>query len=159
MAFSMIAAVGKDLELGKNGDLCFHLKKDMNFFKETTKGHPVIMGGNTFRSLRKPLPGRANIVLSHSDDFPEGVEVYHSKDEIIAKYQDADAFVIGGAKIYEMFLPDSDRIYLTEIDANADADVYFPEFNKNDYNREVIGSDTEDNINFEFVVYTKKEEL
>lgn len=159
MAFSMIAAVGKNLELGKNGDLCFHLKKDMNFFKETTKGHPVIMGGNTFRSLKKPLPGRTNIVLSRSEDFPDGVEVYHSKDEIVAKYKDSDAFIIGGAKIYEMFLPDSKKIYLTEIDASTEADVYFPEFDKTNYDRKIIDSDAENGINFEFVVYTKKEEL
>lgn len=156
MSFSIIAAVGKNLELGKDGDLCFHLHEDMKYFRETTKGHPVIMGGNTFRSLRSPLPGRKNIVLSRGDDFPEGVEVCHSLEEIIEKYSNEDTFVIGGAKIYEMFLPYSDKLYLTEIDASADADVYFPNFNKSEYSREVLGQKNEDGIDFEFVVYTKE---
>ena len=157
MSFSIIAAVGKNLELGKDGDLVFHLKEDMKYFKKTTLSFPVIMGGNTFRSLGRPLPGRENVVLSRGDDFPEGVIVCHSLDEIVEKYGDKDAFIIGGGKIYEMFLPLSKKLYLTEVDASADADVFFPDFDKSAYKREVVGSGSEDGLDFEFVVYTKEE--
>ena len=157
MSFSIIAAVGKNLELGKDGDLVFHLKEDMKYFRKTTLGFPVIMGGNTFRSLGRPLPGRENVVLSRGEDFPDGVVVCHSLEEIIEKYGKKDAFIIGGGKIYEMFLPLSEKLYLTEANASADADVYFPEFNKNTYTRDVVGSGSEDGLDFEFVVYTKEE--
>ena len=157
MSFSIIAAVGKNLELGKDGDLVFHLKKDMKYFKETTLGFPVIMGGNTFRSLGRPLPGRENVVLSRGDDFPEGVVVCHSLEEIVEKYGDKDAFIIGGGKIYEMFLSIAEKLYLTEVNASAEADVFFPEFDKSKYSREVVGSDSEDGLDFDFVVYTKEE--
>jgi dihydrofolate reductase len=159
MSFSIIAAVGKNNELGKDGDLCFHLKSDMRYFKETTSGHVVIMGGNTFRSLKKPLPNRVNVVLSRGEDFPEGVEVCHSIDEIIEKYGKSDAFVIGGGKIYEMFLPYTDKLYLTEVDASSEADTYFPTFDKSAFSREVVKSESEDGINFTFAVYSRKESL
>lgn len=156
MSFSIIAAVGENLELGKDGDLVFHLHEDMKYFRETTKGHPVIMGGNTFRSLKKPLPGRKNIVLSSGNDFPEGVEVYHSLDEILEEYKDEDTFVIGGGKIYEMFLPYADKLYLTEIKKSVEADIFFPVFDKNSYSKKVIDTKTEDGIVFDFVIYTKE---
>ena len=79
MAVSMIAAVGKNLELGKNNDLIWHFKEDMKFFKETTMGHPVIMGRKTFESLPKALPGRRNIVISSNPEYKaEGAETVTS---------------------------------------------------------------------------------
>ena len=159
MAISMIAAVGKNLELGKNNDLIWHFKEDMKFFKETTMGHPVIMGRKTFESLPKALPGRKNIVLSANPEYKaDGAEVVTSVEEAIklAEAEDTDAFVIGGGRIYTEFLPYADNLYLTEINAECpDADTYFPDFNKSDYIKEIINFYDVDGTEFYHVIYKK----
>lgn len=159
MAISMIAAVGKNLELGKNNDLIWHFKEDMKFFKETTMGHPVIMGRKTFESLPKALPGRKNIVISTNPEYKaDGAEVVASVEEAIklAEVEDTDAFVIGGGRIYTEFLPYADNLYLTEINAEClDADTYFPEFNKSDYIKEIVNFYDVNGTEFYHVIYKK----
>lgn len=159
MAVSMIAAVGKNLELGKNNDLIWHFKEDMKFFKETTMGHPVIMGRKTFESLPKTLPGRKNIVISANPEYKaDGAEVVTSVEEAIklAETEDTDVFVIGGGRIYAEFLPYADNLYLTEINAECpDADTYFPDFNKSDYIKEIINFYDVDGTEFYHVIYKK----
>lgn len=159
MAISMIAAVGKNLELGKNNDLIWHFKEDMKFFKETTMGHPVIMGRKTFESLPKALPGRKNIVISTNPEYKaDGAEVVASVDEAIklAEAENTEAFVIGGGRIYTEFLPYADNLYLTEIDAECpDADTYFPEFNKSDYIKEIVNFYDVNGTEFYHVIYKK----
>lgn len=159
MAISMIAAVGKNLELGKNNDLIWHFKEDMKFFKETTMGHPVIMGRKTFESLPKALPGRKNIVISANPEYKaDGAEVVTSVEEAIklTEAEDTDAFVIGGGRIYTEFLPYADNLYLTEINAECpDADTYFPDFNKSDYIKEIINFYDVDGTEFYHVIYKK----
>lgn len=159
MAISMIAAVGKNLELGKNNDLIWHFKEDMKFFKETTMGHPVIMGRKTFESLPKALPGRKNIVISTNPEYKaDGAEVVTSVEEAIklAETENTDAFVIGGGRIYNEFLPYADNLYLTEINAECpDADTYFPDFNKSDYIKEIVNFYDVDGTEFYHVIYKK----
>lgn len=159
MAISMIAAVGKNLELGKNNDLIWHFKEDMKFFKETTMGHPVIMGRKTFESLPKALPGRKNIVISANSEYKaDGAEVVASVEEAIklAEAENTEAFVIGGGRIYTEFLPYADNLYLTEIDAECpDADTYFPEFNKSDYIKEIVNFYDVNGTEFYHVIYKK----
>lgn len=159
MAISMIAAVGKNLELGKNNDLIWHFKEDMKFFKETTMGHPVIMGRKTFESLPKALPGRKNIVISTNPEYKaDGAEVVASVEEAIklAEVEDTDTFVIGGGRIYTEFLPYADNLYLTEINADCpDADTYFPEFNKSDYIKEIVNFYDVNGTEFYHVIYKK----
>ena len=159
MAISMIAAVGKNLELGKNNDLIWHFKEDMKFFKETTMGHPVIMGRKTFESLPKALPGRKNIVISANPEYKaDGAEVVASVEEAIklAEAENIEAFVIGGGRIYTEFLPYADNLYLTEINAECpDADTYFPEFNKSDYIKEIVNFYDVNGTEFYHVIYKK----
>ena len=159
MAISMIAAVGKNLELGKNNDLIWHFKEDMKFFKETTMGHPVIMGRKTFESLPKALPGRKNIVISANPEYKaDGAEVVASVEEAIklAEAENTEAFVIGGGRIYTEFLPFADNLYLTEINAECpDADTYFPEFNKSDYIKEIVNFYDVNGTEFYHVIYKK----
>ena len=161
MKLAMIACVGKNLELGRNNDLLWHLPSDLKYFKEVTFGHPVIMGKNTFKSLPGVLKDRHNIVLTFKDDkeeLPREVEVLHSIDEFIDKYKDTDqeVFVIGGASIYKQFIDLTDTLYLTEVEDESIADVYFPEFDKNDFEREVVGHGSDNGINFNFVIYRRK---
>ncbi len=91
MSFSIIACVGKNLELGVNGGLVFQIKEDMAFFKETTMGHPVIMGDRTFFSLPKALPGRTNYVLTHNPEkLPEGVIAVDHLEAFVVRFKDSD---------------------------------------------------------------------
>ena len=157
MSVSMIAAVGKNLELGKNNDLIWHFKEDMKFFKDTTMGHTVVMGRKTFESLPKALPGRKNIVISSNAEYQaQGATVVTSVEEALQIADNEEVFVIGGGKIYAEFLPYADKLYLTEIDAEcADADTYFPQFNKSDYIKEIINYYDIDGVEFYHVVYKK----
>lgn len=154
MNISMIAAVGRNLELGKANDLIWHFKEDMKFFKQTTIGNTVIMGRKTFESLPKPLADRQNIVITNNKNYTaEGADVVFSLDEALEKCKNENVFIIGGGKIYGEFLPRASKLYLTEInDACADADTYFPAFDKALYNREIIASYEK----FDHVLYTKK---
>ena len=157
MSVSMIAAVGKNLELGKNNNLIWHFKEDMKFFKDTTMGHTVVMGRKTFESLPKALPGRKNIVISSNADYQaQGATVVTSVEEALQIADNEEIFVIGGGKIYAEFLPYADKLYLTEIYAECeDADTYFPQFNKSEYIKEIINYYDIDGVEFYHVVYKK----
>ncbi len=160
MKLAIIACVGKNLELGKDNDLIWHLPKDLKYFKEVTINHTVLMGENTFKSLPGVLKNRHNIVLTMSRDIniPREVEVFHSIDEFIDKYKNKDEtiFIIGGASIYKQFIDLCDTLYLTEVNAESQADVYFPKFNKSDFEREVVGFGNDSGIEFQFVIYRRK---
>ena len=155
---TMIAAVGKNLELGKNNDLIWRFKEDMKFFRDQTMGKPMVMGIKTLESLPKLLPGRKHIVLtSRNLDLDPAVLVVHSIDELLEMVSVyPEVMVIGGASIYKQMLEYSDKLILTEIDAESDADVYFPKFDKNEWDSEVVGENVEDNISYKHLVYTRK---
>lgn len=156
---TMIAAVGKNLELGKDNKLIWHFKEDMQFFRDNTINKPIIMGMNTLQSLPKLLPKRTHIVLTRQNkDLDPSIIVVHSIDELldyVEKYKD-EVMVIGGASIYQQLIDYSDKMLLTEIDASASADTFFPKFDKNDWNSEVIGEHEENNIKYKHLVYTRK---
>jgi dihydrofolate reductase len=125
---SMIWAMGRNRELGLNNSLPWHIPEDLKHFKKITEGKTVIMGLRTFQSLGKPLPGRRNIVLHFEPISIEGCEVCTSIPEVLDKVKGEDAFIIGGASIYKQFLPKADRLYITFIDHEFQADTFFPEF-------------------------------
>lgn len=155
----MIAAVGKNRELGYQGDLVWHLKQDMQFFRDTTRGATVVMGGKTWQSLPGgALKGRRNLVLSRSLQQAAGAQVFHSSDELNQYLETLDGpiFVIGGASLYQAYLPLAERIYLTEIDDVRPADVYFPEFSATDFQRQVLQAGAEDGIKYQMVMYERK---
>ena len=155
--FSIIAAVGKKWELGKGGELVFHIKEDMKFFKETTSGHKIVMGRKTWESLPGKLPNRTNIVLStHEIEGPD--EVVHDISKFIDenKNTDEEIFIIGGGSVYMEFLPFASKIYLTEVDAEVQkVDTYFPEFDKSKYTRTVIKEGKENDLNFAICLYQR----
>lgn len=157
MKISIIAAVGRNYELGRNNDLIWHFHKDMVFFRETTTGSTVLMGRKTFESLPKALPKRRNIVITNDKNYiADGAEVCHSVDDALELCKNNNVFVIGGGKIYQQFIDMADSLYLTEIEAEcADADTYFPKFDKSDYSREVLAEHEENGIRFSHVLYKK----
>ena len=123
-----IVAVSENGGIGKDNELLFHISADLKRFKELTSGHTVIMGRKTLQSLPggRGLPNRRNIVITRDSDFTaERAEVVHSIDEALA-LADEDAFVIGGASIYAAMLPYCEKVYLTKVYAEAEADAYFP---------------------------------
>ena len=123
-----IVAISENGGIGKDNGLLFHISADLKRFKELTSGHTVIMGRKTLQSLPggRGLPNRRNIVITRDIDFTaEGAEIVHSVDEALALAEE-DAFVIGGASIYQAMLPYCDKVYLTKVYAAAEADVFFP---------------------------------
>lgn len=155
---SIIAAIGKNNELGKDNDLIWHLKKDLQYFKANTLNKKIVMGLNTFNSLKKRLVDREYIVLSKPKvDIPDAL-VYDDANELIKylKTLDEEVMIIGGASVYKLFIPYADKLYLTEINASAPADVFFPSFDKSKYNKVVIETNNDEDLDYAFVVYEKK---
>lgn len=154
---SIIAAIGKNHELGLNNSLVFHIKEDMQFFKTITTGHPVIMGLKTYESIGRPLPNRENYVATFPDEpTPNGTKPIHDLITFLKEHQndETEYFVIGGATIYRLALPYATTLYLTEIDASADADAFFPNFDRSKYTREIIKKGKDDDLTYSFVKYT-----
>ncbi len=153
---SMISSVGMNRELGKKNSLIWHFKEDMKFFKNTTMGHTVVMGLNTYKSLPGDLPGRHIIVVSF--DHVDGVDYVNSIEPLIEKYQNSEeeVFICGGASIYKQFLPYANKLYLTEIAASDDeADTFFPEFDKSEWKRTLLDEQSQDSINFKMCLYER----
>ena len=123
---SLIYAVSENHVIGKNNKMPWHMPADYKHFKEITMHHPIIMGSRTFASIGRPLPGRQNIVLTRDLDFKaEGVDVAYSLDEAIAKADDDEIFVIGGAQVFESALPLANKVYETRIHAIVEGDTRF----------------------------------
>lgn len=132
---SLIAAVARNGAIGKDNTLLWHLPEDLKFFKRTTLGCPVIMGRKTYDSIGRPLPGRRNVVVTRNADWSaSGIEVAHSLDEALARVAgEAKVFVIGGAQLYEQALGLADELVLTEVDADYEADTFFPPWPRHDF--------------------------
>ncbi len=144
ITISMIAAVGRNRELGAKNDMLWHIPEDFQYFQKTTMGHPVIMGRATYESLPtgvRPLSGRTNIVLMHSEELadfvaPTGVVAAHTLEDALDYARDVardtgvdEVFVIGGGNVYAQALSHAQRLYITEIDADfPQADVFFPSY-------------------------------
>ena len=157
----LIAAVARNAAIGRNNELLWRLPEDMVRFKALTLGHPVIMGRKTWDSLPakfRPLPGRRNIVLSRDPGLRlEGAEVSASLDSALAACAEASqVFVIGGAQIYAEALPIADRLELTEIDADFEADVFFPDWDRAAFTETSRETKTgPQGWHFDFVTYNK----
>ncbi|SEN08980.1 dihydrofolate reductase [Chryseobacterium taichungense] len=126
---TIVVAMGEKNEIGFENQLLWHLPKDLKHFKDLTSGHPVIMGRKTYESIGKPLPNRTNIVVSRKSDwFQEGILIVGSIKEAIkfAKKIDEEVFIIGGGKIYEQTMDIVDRLEITRVKADLEADTYFP---------------------------------
>ncbi|WP_413699709.1 type 3 dihydrofolate reductase [Psychromonas sp. KJ10-10] len=130
MKISMIAAMADDRIIGLDNKMPWHLPADLQFFKATTLGKPVVMGRKTYQSIGRPLPGRLNIVLTRDINLQiEGVKCVQTIDQVKQVAGDVDeVMIIGGATIYEQYLAQADRLYLTFIDLKTEGDTQFPDF-------------------------------
>jgi dihydrofolate reductase len=132
---SAIAAITKgDRGLGHGNDLLWKIPGDMARFRELTSGHPIIMGRKTYESIGHPLPKRTNIIVTRNPDYRnEECVVVQTIEEAVTKAKELDrerVYVIGGGEIYKAALPYTDRLYLTIVDGAAQADAFFPEYEK-----------------------------
>lgn len=157
---SIIAAIGKNNELGKKNTLLWHMPADMKYFRETTKGHPVIMGRKTFESIGSPLPNRKNIVITRDRDYThQGIEVVHSLVEAMSLFNKEEIFIIGGAEIYKQAMPLASRLYITHVDAeDKGADAFFPEIIPvlwNEISHQENKKDEKNPHNYTFSIYDK----
>lgn len=141
MIISLIAAIGKNNELGRGNQLLWKLPADMQHFRDITRGHAVIMGRKTFESIGRPLPDRENIVITRQKGYYKpGITVVNSLDEALRfaaleqgkhfeeKQEETEVFIIGGGEIYKEAIGRAQKLYVTQVeDSVPDADTFFPE--------------------------------
>jgi dihydrofolate reductase len=141
---ALVVAMGENRAIGRGGGLPWHVRSDMRYFRKITMGKPIIMGRRTFKSLPRVLDGRLNIVLTRDRLFvaPDAVMAYSLEEGLEAARRSAgrtgaeEIIVIGGEDVFKEVLPQTSRIYLTEVHAAPDADTWFPELDKSEW-REV----------------------
>ena len=159
---TIIAAIGLNNALGKDNDLIWHLPADLKRFKKTTTGFPIIMGRKTYESIGRPLPNRTNIIVTRNADYhQDGCVVKSSLKEAIKSVSNEEhAFIIGGAQIYNQAIEQglADRLDITLVQESFEADVYFPEFEKMEWeliSREDFEKDAKNPHNYSFLQFKK----
>ncbi len=165
MIISLIAALSQNRVIGKNNTLPWRLPDDMKFFMQTTKAHYVIMGRKNYQSIPekfRPLPNRFNVVVTRQKDFvAPGCQIVHSLPDALSLAKNAkqeEVFLIGGSEIYKDGIGFANRMYLTEIKAHIEGDVFFPPFNQSiwtEVSRKHHPVDQHHIYPFDFVVYTR----
>ncbi len=159
---SIIVAIAKNHAIGKDNQLLWHISEDLKRFKRLTSGHKIIMGRNTLLSLPKwPLPKRTNIVITDKpDESFEGCEMVFSIEEAANKCgKDEESFIIGGASIYNQFMPLADKLYITRVDKDFEADTFFPEIDTNEWNlieKSESFATADGSFNYTFETYEKR---
>ena len=131
----LIAAMGTNRVLGKDGELLWHIPEDLKHFKQLTSGFPIVMGRKTFESIKRPLPNRRNIVISRTEqDLGPGVEVLPNVEAVMDLLKaEKRICIVGGGEIYTLFLPLANKMELTMVDANPQGDAYFPEWEESEW--------------------------
>ena len=159
---SIIVAKAKNNIIGKNNQIIWNLPEDLKHFRELTTGHTIIMGRKTYESLGKPLPDRKHIIFSQNPDFrvhEENVQVVHSLLEIQDLIEGKEeAFVIGGAMIYNFLMPYVKKMYVTEIVKDFEGDAFFPTIDHEVWKEtsRVHGIKNEqNNLDYDFVEYER----
>jgi dihydrofolate reductase len=128
MRISIVVAASANNVIGRGGGLPWHITEDLQHFKKITMGHPIVMGRRTYESIGRPLPGRRNIVLTTQKAFAaEGCNIVDNPAAALRASGDADeVMIIGGGQVYDLFLPMTNRIYLTRVETHIEGDTFFP---------------------------------
>ncbi len=135
MKISLIVAMDENRAIGYKNKLPWNIPSELKYFRETTKGKPVIMGRKTHESIGRPMPERLNIIVTRDKDYKaDGCVVVNSREGAIkAAKGSSEIMVIGGAEIYKLFLPIAGRLYITKVRGTFQGDTYFPEFDENEW--------------------------
>ena len=158
---SIVVAISENSAIGKDNQLLWYLPADLKHFKDITTGGTIIMGRKTYDSIGKPLPNRRNIVITRKTDLEiTGVEVVNSLQEALSLCaQEQEVFIIGGAEIYKHALAVTNRIYLTTVHQSYEADAFFPELTKNEWeeiHQEYHEADEKNNVAYTFSTLERK---
>lgn len=158
---TIIAAIAENNALGKNNQLIWHLAADLKRFKKTTLNHAVIMGRKTYESLGKPLPNRTNIIITRDKNYKaEGCIAVNSIKEAlkVAAEADENPFILGGAEIYKQAMPFTDKLDITIVHHQFEADVFFPEIDKTiwkETSRENFKANENNKYDYSFVTFER----
>ena len=158
---TLVVALGRNREIGKDNQLLWQMPKDLKHFKDITSGHPIVMGRKTYESIGKPLPNRTNIVVSRKENwFEEGILIVGSLKEALkfAKKIDEEVMVIGGADIFKQTIDLADKLEVTLVDEAFDADTFFPKIDTKDWvlvKDEVQETDEKNPYPFSFKTYER----
>ncbi|MFW5841948.1 MAG: dihydrofolate reductase [Bacillota bacterium] len=139
--FSLVVAYDEKRVIGKDGDLPWHFKEDLQYFKRITEHHPVVMGRKTYdsivRRLKRPLPNRENIVVTRKQLPDKGITVVNDFKAYLEahKHDDEEIFIIGGSSIFEDALPYTHKLYITHIEGTYEGDTFFPAIDFTDFIR------------------------
>jgi dihydrofolate reductase len=166
MKLAIIVAAARNGVIGNNNQLPWHLPQDLKYFKSITLGKPVIMGRKTYESIGRPLPGRANIVVTRSCDWQaDGVAVVNSLEQALVEARKVldssaasatEAMIIGGAEIYRSALPLVDRVYLTQVDVEVEGDAFFPALPDIEWQLvSTVAGDAQATLAHQFLVYER----
>src|SRR5690606_39107227 len=158
---TMIAAAGENNAHGKDNDLVWHLPQDYRRFKALTTGHYIIMGRKTFESFPQPLPNRTHVVITRQKDYErKGAVVVHSlKDALEIAQEDPQPFIIGGGEIFDLGMEITEKIELTRVHAEFEADAFFPDLDQDQWDlvsSEYHGKDAKHNYDFTFLTYVRR---
>jgi dihydrofolate reductase len=156
---SIICSINKNRAIGKNNQLLWHIPADLAYFKKITTGHPILMGQKTYESIGRPLPQRKNIVITLDKNYSApGCIVCFSIEEAINKAKELDGeevFIIGGGQIYNQTIGLADKLYLTIVDGDYEADTFFPDYS--DFKKVVFEQKTSDSqYDFKFIQLEKE---
>jgi dihydrofolate reductase len=159
---SIIVAIAQNNAIGKDNDLLWHLSGDLKRFKELTTGHTIVMGKRTFESLPvRPLPNRKSIVITdvEGEQIPGCVMAY-SIEDAIAKFDNTDEnFIIGGGSVYRQFMPIADKLYLTVVHKDFEADTFYPEINFDEWQaieKQENIFDEKSGLTYSYIIYIRK---
>lgn len=157
---SAVVATALNNAIGKHNQLLWHLPADLKHFKDITSGHTVIMGRKTFDSIGKPLPRRRNIVVTRQPIQIEGCEVVNSVEAALALCADEkEVFIVGGAEIYKLALPFTNRVYLTIVKKEFEADAFFPTLNAEEWVQTSVEDhipDEKNNLPYSFITLERR---
>lgn len=161
MKLALIVATDQQGLIGRDNDLPWQLSADLRYFRKVTMGKPIIMGRNTHESIGRVLPGRKNIIMTNDKKYTaQDCTIVHSMEEALNECKDAEeAMVMGGASLYQQFLPTADKLYLTLVDASLEGDTWFPKWHSIEWqqiSREDHLADAKNEHPYSFIVYERK---
>ena len=162
MKISIIVAIASNYAIGKDNDLLWHISNDLKRFKEITKGHYIVMGKRTYYSLPvRPLPNRTTLIITDKKNevIDNCLMAYSIEDAVSKMDTENENFIIGGGSIYKQFMPLADKLYITRVHKDFDADTFFPEIKDNEWklvSKEDVENDTQNDFSYSFEVYSRK---
>jgi len=159
---SIIVAIAENYAIGKDNDLLWHISKDLKRFKKLTKGHYIIMGKRTYYSLPvRPLPNRTSLIITDiaDEEIDNCLMAYSIEDAVEKMDSEKENFIIGGGSIYRQFMPLADKLYITRVHKNFEADTFFPEISLDEWRlveKIDVNDDPQNDFTYSFETYIRK---